>query len=287
MEKLCKDMGRPVADDPDYKIILSAQYGQMLCLLLESLAEGNLRGEHRMHLSGYRTLIQHSPARGPGLPSLHLRVLPVPPLRRRAAALPRPAHPAPAHRGLALRHRLHAAGACLGVVDGLFNYMCRITAMRNQIRTNMAAQIDPRRRLHEPVPRRRDRRRAVRDWKPIWPPGDSRDRVTLLYKQMMWVYLCRTIQPPTVAAGSSSSSSSSSPRCPRRGCRPETSPRSCCRFCRCAAAVVLVLPGRHPGRPVSFRTGRGARKHAAPVGLGELRVVPLAQACCRGRRRPR
>ena len=38
---------------------------------------------------------------------------------------------------------------------------------------------------------------GIRNWKPSWPEGDSsRDLACILYKQMMWVYLWRTIYPP-------------------------------------------------------------------------------------------
>ena len=36
----------------------------------------------------------------------------------------------------------------------------------------------------------------IRDWAASWPKGDSREVAGLLYKQMVWVYLWRTIYPP-------------------------------------------------------------------------------------------
>jgi len=41
---------------------------------------------------------------------------------------------------------------------------------------------------------------GIRDWTPPWPQGDTRDLAGLLYKQMMWVYLWRTIYPPKTTA---------------------------------------------------------------------------------------
>jgi hypothetical protein len=35
-------------------------------------------------------------------------------------------------------------------------------------------------------------------WTPAWPPGDLRDAVSILYGQMMWIYLWRTIYPPQI-----------------------------------------------------------------------------------------
>lgn len=83
----------------------------------------------------------------------------------------------------------------LGVADGLFRHLSHITDIRNSIRARMAAAADP---LVDYVSlvRAVDIDAAIRAWSPRWPPGDSRDRVAPLYKQMMWVYLFRTIYPP-------------------------------------------------------------------------------------------
>ncbi|KAJ6441136.1 C6 transcription factor OefC [Purpureocillium lavendulum] len=84
----------------------------------------------------------------------------------------------------------------LGVADGLFGYLSQITSIRNTIRANMAASVDP---LVDYITlfKAVDIDAAIREWSPRWPPGDSRDRVAPLYKQMMWVYLFRSIYPPS------------------------------------------------------------------------------------------
>lgn len=84
----------------------------------------------------------------------------------------------------------------LGVADGLFKHLSHITSIRNTIRSNMAASVDPvvdYMTLFRAV----DIDSAVKEWAPRWPPGDSRDRVAPLYKQMMWVYLFWSIYPPS------------------------------------------------------------------------------------------
>ncbi len=97
----------------------------------------------------------------------------------------------------------------LGVADGLLGYLSQITAIRNSIRSNMARQVDPVVN-YQSLYRAAEIDAAIRDWAPRWPAGDSRERVGLLYKQMVWVYLVRTIYPPSSSPPSSMTSSAAS-----------------------------------------------------------------------------
>jgi hypothetical protein len=91
----------------------------------------------------------------------------------------------------------------LGVADGIFNLMSQITTIRNTIRRNMEHHIDP--VLDYTSLYKADGiYAAIQDWAPHFPPGDSRDLVGLLYKQMMWIYLFRTVYPPSPSPASSS-----------------------------------------------------------------------------------
>ncbi|KAF4986615.1 hypothetical protein FGRMN_10751 [Fusarium graminum] len=199
MVRLYEDMGRPLdKDDPEYKTILSARYGQMLCLLLQTRADGNPRGEHRVHLQAYQNLIQHSPPEDPIFYTFITEFFqyhifaddlfwhPENMTARLSSEEWEPTSPIQPPR-------------LLGVGDGLFQYLSQITTIRNTIRVNIAAGIDPvvdYTSLYQAA----EIDAAIREWTPDWPWGDSRDRVGLLYKQMMWVYLFRTIYPPSVSS---------------------------------------------------------------------------------------
>ncbi|KAJ4125502.1 hypothetical protein NW768_009123 [Fusarium equiseti] len=199
MKRLYEDMGRPLnKDDPEYKTILSARYGQMLCLLLQTRADGNPRGEHRVHLQAYQTLIQHSPPEDPTFCTFITEFFqyhifaddlfwhPENMTARLSSEDWEPGSPIQPPR-------------LLGVGDGLFQYLSQITTIRNTIRANIAAAVDPvvdYTSLYQAA----EIDAAIREWTPNWPWGDSRDRVGLLYKQMMWVYLFRTIYPPSVSS---------------------------------------------------------------------------------------
>lgn len=198
LKRFYDDMNHPVQkDDAEYQTVLAAQYGQILCLLLQTRAEGNPRGEHRFHLQAYQKLMQQSPPENTAFYTFITEFFqyhiyaddllwhPETTTERLASADWTPAMPMESPR-------------LLGVADGLFRYLSQITSIRNSIRVNMAASVDP---LVDYITlfRAVDIDAAIREWCPRWPPGDSRDRVAPLYKQMMWVYLFQSIYPPSAA----------------------------------------------------------------------------------------
>ena len=209
MEKFYEDIQRPVEKtSPEHKDILSARYGQMLCLLLEAVADGNPRGEHRVHLHAYQSLIQHSPPEDPAFLTFVTEFFQYQIFADELIRLPVPLTPRLASADWVPISPIHPP-RLLGVADGLFNLLCRITTIRNAIRTKMSARVE---QVvdYECIFEAAKIDAAIKDWKPDWPRGDSRNRVGLLYQQMMWVYLYRTIYPPSPPSPSSTSSLASS-----------------------------------------------------------------------------
>ncbi|KAG6040617.1 hypothetical protein E4U41_007681 [Claviceps citrina] len=196
LKRLYKDMETPASkNDPIYPTVVAAQYGQMLCLLLQTRAEGNPRGEHRVHLKAYQTLIRHSP---PENETFHAFITEFFQYHIFADDLLWYSGVSASRlscEGL-LRQVSIPTPRLIGVGDGLFRCLSQITSLRNMIRENMSASRDPvvdYTSLYQAA----EIDAAIRDWTPRWPPGDSRHRVGPLYKQMMWVYLFQTIYPPS------------------------------------------------------------------------------------------
>ncbi|KAK4033051.1 fungal-specific transcription factor domain-containing protein [Parachaetomium inaequale] len=195
--------GTPNTND---KTLVAARYGQMLCFLLATLVEGSPRGEHRLHLTAYRNLISTSPPEDSTFLSFIAEVFQYyifadelihSAVNQDAGSPVKPLPPIPAMH----QPRL------LGVADGLLGYLSQITAIRNTIRGKMMAQMDPV-VDYEDLYSATDIDGALQEWTPHWPPGDSRDQVSLLYKQMMWIYLDRTVYLPSPSAPPSSMASS-------------------------------------------------------------------------------
>ncbi|QSZ33409.1 hypothetical protein DSL72_004977 [Monilinia vaccinii-corymbosi] len=197
MKELQHDLNKQKEGQIDNTVV-SARFGQMLCLVLQTLADPNPNGAHRIHLKAYQSLIQQSPPdEGPFLNFIqeffqfHIildEIIFLPEGRARLGTVSDDWDiPSNIIQPDAVR--------LLGVNDGLFLFMSKITNIRNSIRHNIQHKIDP---LvdYKALYRAAEIDAGIRDWKPAWPPGDSRDLAGMLYKQMMWVYLWRTIYPP-------------------------------------------------------------------------------------------
>jgi hypothetical protein len=191
----------------DDKTLVAARYGQMLCFLLEALVEGSPRGEHRIHLAVYRNLVSTSPPDDSPFMSFIAEIFQyhifadelIHSAHQDTSSPTEPLPPIPAMH----QPRL------LGVADGLLGYLSQITAIRNRIRSRLLAQTD----LavdYEDLYSATDIYGAFQEWTPHWPAGDNRDQVSLLYKQMLWIYLNRTVHLPSSPASSSLASSAAS-----------------------------------------------------------------------------
>ncbi|KAI1349004.1 fungal-specific transcription factor domain-containing protein [Xylaria sp. FL0043] len=180
---------------PEQKANLAPRYGQMLCLMLQTAAEGSLGGAHRVHLLAYKNLIQENPPPDPAFTTFITEFF-----QYRVFADELIRYPEMEMKRLATEdwvpwERIEPA-RLIGVGDGLFHYLAKITTIRNEIRANMAAKVEPV-VSSEALTRAAEISVKIHEWAPTWPAGDNRDRVSLLYKQMMWIYLYRTIYPPS------------------------------------------------------------------------------------------
>ncbi|RWA10435.1 hypothetical protein EKO27_g4675 [Xylaria grammica] len=179
---------------PEQKANLAPRYGQMLCLMLQTAADGSHNGAHRVHLRAYKSLIQENPPPNKAFTTFITEFF-----QYRVFADELIWYPEKATARLATEDwepwtEIEPA-RLIGVGDGLFHYFAKITTIRNEIRANMVAKIRP--VISAALFYQASNiNRAICEWAPTWPTGDNRDRVSLLYKQMMWIYLYRTINPP-------------------------------------------------------------------------------------------
>jgi len=195
---------KPNGDD---RSLVPARYGQMLCFLIEALVEGSPRGEHRLHLRVYRNLISTSPPDDSPFMCFIAEFFQYHILADELIHSATSKETSPPPKRLLEIPATHPP-RLLGVADGLLGYLSQITAIRNRIRTKAIAQIDPAADYLDLYPATQ-LDYAIRDWAPRSPLGDGRDHVSLLYKQMMWIYLDRTVCPPSSSPSPSPSASSS------------------------------------------------------------------------------
>ncbi|OBT93486.1 hypothetical protein VE01_08691 [Pseudogymnoascus verrucosus] len=185
-------------------VVLSVRYGQMLCFVVKSLTEGKTTGEHRVHLQAYQKLIRETPPEDSPFMDFIKEYfqfhISVDELVHRPASPPLSSTSSPApddDSSLSLPPALFQPEAeCLmGVQDNLFYFMSSITRLRNKIRINIESDIDP---IvdYNALYRASQIDASIRAWQSAWPVGEVRHVAGLLYKQMLWVYLWRSIYPP-------------------------------------------------------------------------------------------
>lgn len=182
-------------DREAYEFELKAVYCQILCFLLESMAEGNPHGDHRVHLQGYQSLMAAHQPRDDGFRIFIMEFFEYhiyadhflhPP---QVEMVQLSTNEWNSHMVRLQPPRL------IGVNDGLFRQLSRITRIRNGIRHNINHGIVPvvdYRALHEAT----DIETEIGNYEPVFPHGDGRRAVSTLYRCMMWVHLFRTMYPP-------------------------------------------------------------------------------------------
>lgn len=85
------------------------------------------------------------------------------------------------------------AGLMIGVLDGLFKYITRITALRDSVRRRIDAGLEPA-VVYESLAQAVMIDAGIRDWDPNQEPNTPLWVAAQLYRQCTWVYLYRTIQ---------------------------------------------------------------------------------------------
>ncbi|KAF6805900.1 C6 transcription factor [Colletotrichum sojae] len=256
MESFYADIRRSAEEDVDLQTISSARFAQMLCLLVTTLIEGDPHGAHRVHLRGYKELIQQTPPEDTVFLSFIQEFF-----QYHIYADELLWHPATDGPRLASEDWSPLvpieSPRLLGVADGLFQYLCHITTIRNTIRENVYRGSETAVN-YQILYRAQEIQEAIDKWQPLWPPGDSRHRVGHIYKHMMFLHLFRTIYPPTaaerrasvfsVATSIATSTSSASSRRHSQISRPSTATS-------CASSPGL-RPSTGAGFPLSMQLKR-------------------------------
>ncbi len=228
MEEFRADIARQEAGvSPN--AILKVRFGQMLCWVIQGIAQGRTAGEHRVHLKAYQELMKEAPPEdSPFMDFIHeyfqyhivfdeLISPPkpyVPEQEQSDTSQYYGSSPPPA---LPTRTEV---GSLFGLQDDkYFSFMRRISTLRNKIRYRMENDLEPV-VDYQSLYNAASIDSEIREWaQASAPPSpaacqlvpvngaekfETREKTVdtmhvagLLYKQMLWVYLWRTIYPPT------------------------------------------------------------------------------------------
>ncbi|KAF6818818.1 C6 transcription factor [Colletotrichum plurivorum] len=287
MESFYADIRRSAEEDVDFQTISSARFAQMLCLLVTTLIEGDPHGAHRVHLRGYKELIQQTPPEDTVFLSFIQEFF-----QYHIYADELLWHPATDGPRLASEDWSPLvpieSPRLLGVADGLFQYLCHITTIRNTIRENVYRGSETAVN-YQILYRAQEIQEAIDKWQPLWPPGDSRHRVGHIYKHMMFLHLFRTIYPPTaaerrasvfsVATSIATSTSSASSRRHSQISRPSTA-TSCASSpgLRPSTGVGFPLSMQLKREPNSRGPSRTSSMHESDAGSSSCAVIDEERA---------
>ncbi|KZF21761.1 hypothetical protein L228DRAFT_159356 [Xylona heveae TC161] len=167
---------------------------QTLILCLTTICRGDTQGEYRPHLDAARHLLLSQQTENKEFGQFLMEFFLYHDVSNSITSLDR--------RPLLLMENFQLpafmiqpeAGSMLGVLDGLFGYLSKITALRDRMRTRMHQDIQPLvdySIFNEAVAIDGE----IRTWSANQPEGTSRYVAAQLYRQSTWVYLYRTVHP--------------------------------------------------------------------------------------------
>lgn len=165
-----------------------------IALCLNTICEGETRGEYRSHMDAARYLLATQRPQNEKFRQFIVEFFQYHDVSNSLTTLDR--------RPICLTGELrlpdfvpHAqAGALLGIFDGLFQYISEITVIRDKIRQriNQGADIGV---DYEILSEAVAIDSALRSWEPTYSPDNPNWFAAQLYRQSTWVYLYRTIRP--------------------------------------------------------------------------------------------
>ena len=196
VKMLRKSMDSDYSDNVNSNSLLAAQYGQILCLVLEALAEGDNSSTQRVHYEAFLYMIKNKPPQDEAFRAFITEIFYYHILADDMVHYPDST--SSATKRLVTEEwtpdsTIHRP-RLIGVADGIFTYLCQITTIRNHVRQRIQNGLDT--FDYGSLYLATDIENQIREWEPEWPAGDSRWRVSLLYKQMAWLHLKTTICPP-------------------------------------------------------------------------------------------
>lgn len=163
-----------------------------IVLSLRTISEGEIAGEYRPHMNAARDLLGSQQPRNEKFGQFVVEFFQYHDVSNSITSLDR----RPAFTGNDIPDfgpEPHAS-VFLGVFDGLFNYISRVTRLRDRIRQRVAEGLEPTvdyESLSEAVAIDS----AIRQWETLYTVHTPNWYLAQLYRQSTWAYLFRTIRP--------------------------------------------------------------------------------------------
>ena len=184
--------------EPDGLLVEDPTVASTIVHCLISICKGSTNGEYRMHMNGARQLMSDRSSSNPEFQKFIYEFFMYHDVSNSLTSLDRrPVFEEGKNHSLpdfVINPAIQpGAGAMIGVLDGLFNFITRITTLRDSIRARKNAGQKPI-VLYETLAQAVNIDAGIRDWNPAQEPDTPRWIAAQLYRQCTWVYLYRTIQ---------------------------------------------------------------------------------------------
>ena len=187
---LNRDLERHRAGEGGGIIYEDYNVAQILLHLLHSVCDGNTSGEYRMHMIAAKQIALTQKSKNPEFQSLFDEFFYYHWIASQVTSLDGTEVPMMDNFNLPFQVNPETA-ALIGVSDGLFGFISKISNLRRRIRSRLDNGIDPT-MDYEGLLAAHAIDTGLRGWVCPQTPGTPRYTISMLYRQASWVYLYRT-----------------------------------------------------------------------------------------------
>jgi len=190
LQLLKQDLERQKAGEGGVMIFEDCNVAQILLHLLHSICDGNTSGEYRMHMVAAKQIAMTQKSSNPEFQSLFDEFFYYHWIASQITSLD--GNEVPMMENFSLPFEINPETAALiGVSDGLFGFISKISNLRRRLRTRIDEKTEPT-MDYEALLAAHAIDSGLRTWVCPQTPGTPRYTISMLYRQATWVYLYRT-----------------------------------------------------------------------------------------------
>lgn len=187
---LNQDLKRQKAGEGGVMVYEDSNVAQILVHLLHSICDGNTSGEYRMHMIAAKQIAMNQKLSSPEFQSLFDEFFYYHWIASQITSLDGAEVPMMENFNLPFEINPETA-ALIGVSDGLFGYISKISNLRRRLRSRIDENLEPT-MDYEALLAAHAIDTGLRSWQCPQSPGTPRYTISMLYRQATWVYLYRT-----------------------------------------------------------------------------------------------
>ncbi|KAF1945802.1 hypothetical protein EJ02DRAFT_337595 [Clathrospora elynae] len=190
LQLLHHDIERQKAGEGGVMVFEDSNVAQILLHLLHSICVGDTDGEYRMHMIAAKKIAMSQKSKDPEFQSLFEEFFYYHWIASQITSLDGTEVPMMEDFNLPFKISPETAGL-IGVSDGLFGFISKISNLRRRLRARIDAKEEPT-LDYEALISAHAIDKGLRGWVCPHPPGSPRYTISMLYRQATWVYLYRT-----------------------------------------------------------------------------------------------